>query len=63
MSQNSKKYGGLGLGTTGTSYIFLGSILALVTYLTITKRDRTEIVKGNEHPQHGRRLEVSRQEA
>src|SRR3954469_9266263 len=30
MSQHSKKYGGLGLGTTGTSYIFLGCILALV---------------------------------
>ena len=41
MSQNSHKYGGLGLGTTGTSYIFLGCILALVTFLTITKRDQT----------------------
>jgi uncharacterized membrane-anchored protein len=41
MSQHSRKYGGLGLGTTGTSYIFLGCILLLVTYLTITKRDRT----------------------
>ena len=63
MSQNSKKYGGLGLGTTGTSYIFLGCILALVTYLTITKRDRTEVAKVSEHPQHRRRLEVSSQEA
>jgi uncharacterized membrane-anchored protein len=42
MSQNSHKYGGLGLGTTGTSYIFLGSILALVIYLSITRRDATE---------------------
>jgi uncharacterized membrane-anchored protein len=41
MSQNSHKYGGLGLGTTGTSYIFLGCILALVTFLTVTKRDQT----------------------
>ncbi|MEA2381035.1 MAG: hypothetical protein QOH72_1006 [Solirubrobacteraceae bacterium] len=41
MSQHSKKYGGLGLGTTGTSYIFLGCILALVTFLTVTKRDQT----------------------
>ena len=41
MSQNSHKYGGLGLGTTGTSYIFLGCILALVVYLSITKRDQT----------------------
>ena len=37
MSQNSHKYGGLGLGTTGTSYIFLGCILALVAYLSITR--------------------------
>jgi uncharacterized membrane-anchored protein len=41
MSQTSHKYGGLGLGTTGTSYIFLGCILALVTFLTVTKRDQT----------------------
>ena len=41
MSQHSHKYGGLGLGTTGTSYIFLGCILLLVTYLSITKRDQT----------------------
>ena len=41
LSQSSHKYGGLGLGTTGTSYIFLAAILALVTYLTITKRDQT----------------------
>lgn len=42
MSQSSHKYGGLGLGTTGTSYIFLGAILALVAYLSITRRDATE---------------------
>ena len=41
MSQHSHKYGGLGLGTTGTSYIFLGCILALVTFLSITKRDQS----------------------
>jgi uncharacterized membrane-anchored protein len=41
MSQNSHKYGGLGLGTTGTSYIFLAGILALVAYLTVTKADQT----------------------
>lgn len=33
--------GGLGLGTNTTSYIFLGTILALVLYLTITKVDQT----------------------
>jgi uncharacterized membrane-anchored protein len=42
LSQKSHKYGGLGLGTTGTSYIFLGCILALVTYLSVTKRDQTD---------------------
>jgi len=31
--------GGLGFGTIGTSAVFLLSILGLVTYLTITKRD------------------------
>jgi len=41
MSQNSKKYGGLDLGTTGTSYIFLGCIFLLVIYLSISKRDQT----------------------
>jgi uncharacterized membrane-anchored protein len=41
MSQNSHQYGGLGLGTTNTSYIFLGAILALVVYLSVTKRDQT----------------------
>src|SRR4051812_10183506 len=39
MSQKSHRYGGLGLGTTGTSYLFLGCILALVTYLSIRKKD------------------------
>jgi uncharacterized membrane-anchored protein len=35
----AKSDGGLGLGTTTTSMIFLSAILALVVYLTITKRD------------------------
>jgi uncharacterized membrane-anchored protein len=43
MSQHSHKYGGLGLGTTGTSSIFLACILALVVWLTITRRDATEV--------------------
>ena len=41
MSQKDPKFGGLGLGTTGTSYIFLACILALVTYLAVSKRDQT----------------------
>jgi hypothetical protein len=50
LSQKSHKYGGLGLGTTGTSYLFLGCILALVAYLTITKRDQTppELIEHDE---------------
>ncbi len=35
--------GGLGLGTTVTSFIFLGAILATVLYLSVTKRDVAEI--------------------
>ncbi len=42
MSQ-SQKHGGLGLGTTGTSVVFLGAILALVGYLTATRVDATEV--------------------
>jgi len=34
--------GGLGLGTTVTSVIFLLAISATVAYLTVTKKDRTE---------------------
>ena len=75
MSQNSHKYGGLGLGTTGTSYIFLGCIFALVAYLSITKRDQTppeiaaaeEAAHGGAHRERaqrfGGRLEPSREEA
>jgi uncharacterized membrane-anchored protein len=57
MSQNSKKYGGLGLGTTDTSYIFLGCILALVVFLTITRRD---VIEAKQSPAPGvRRSPVS----
>lgn len=35
----SQKHGGLGLGATVTSVVFLGAILAVVAYLTVTKRD------------------------
>src|SRR4051812_47737985 len=60
MSQKSHKYGGLGLGTTDTSYIFLGLILILVTYLSVTKKDQTppeliaaeEDERGGHHPHH-----------
>jgi uncharacterized membrane-anchored protein len=57
MSQTSHKYGGLGLGTTGTSYIFLGAILLLVIYLSVTKRDQTppEVVLAEEAEAEARR--------
>lgn len=38
----AQKDGGLGLGTTGTSVLFLGLIAVLVTYLTFTRVDRIE---------------------
>jgi uncharacterized membrane-anchored protein len=33
------KVGGVGLGTTGTSALFLATILVLVVYLTVTRKD------------------------
>jgi uncharacterized membrane-anchored protein len=36
--------GGLGLGTTVTSVIFLGTILVVVVYLSLTRKDATEVV-------------------
>ena len=37
--------GGLGLGTFGTSVVFLGTILAVVVYLSVTGKDRTEPIQ------------------
>ena len=34
--------GGRGLGTTATSLVFLGAILALIAFLTVTKRDQPQ---------------------
>src|SRR6476659_10316124 len=42
------KDGGLGLGTLVTSVMFLGTILATVIYLTVTNKDRTEVVAHTE---------------
>ena len=60
MSQTSHKYGGLGLGTTDTSYIFLGCILALVIFLSWSKRDQTppEVVLAEEAEAAARRGEA-----
>jgi uncharacterized membrane-anchored protein len=43
-----KADGGLGLGTLGTSLLFLGTILAVVVYLTKTQKDRTELVRADQ---------------
>ena len=40
--------GGLGLGTNLTSIIFLGTILALVVYLAVSKRD---VIRSGQQPQ------------
>jgi uncharacterized membrane-anchored protein len=42
MSQ-TRDSGGLGLGTTWTSGLFLSTILSLVAYLAITRRDVTQL--------------------
>lgn len=42
---SSRSDGGLGLGTFGTSAVFLATILAVVAYLTLTDKDRTETVR------------------
>ena len=46
---SARKDGGLGLGTTVTSFVFLGAILVVVTFLSITKRDVTEIEAESHH--------------
>jgi uncharacterized membrane-anchored protein len=43
---SDKSEGGLGLGTLWTSVVFLGTILAVVVYLSVTDTDRTE----RQHP-------------
>jgi hypothetical protein len=45
-----KSDGGLGLGTTVTSVLFLTAILGIVVFLTITKRDRIEPSTGSFDP-------------
>jgi len=46
----SRHVGGLGLGTTVTSLLFLVAILIVVTFLTMTKRDVTEIAAYHPEP-------------
>jgi uncharacterized membrane-anchored protein len=40
----SREHGRLGLGRNGTGALFLGAILVLVGFLTLTRVDRTEVV-------------------
>jgi uncharacterized membrane-anchored protein len=44
-----KSDGGQNLGTLGTSVLFLATILAVVVYLTVTGRDRTENMSVHSH--------------
>ena len=47
-----RESGGLGLGTTVTSFIFLAAILVVVSYLTATRRDVIELQPHEEeHPE------------
>ncbi len=45
-----KSAGGAGLGTLVTSLVFLTAIVVIVIYLSITKKDQTEIVRGSGDP-------------
>jgi uncharacterized membrane-anchored protein len=45
----SRPEGGLGLGTLGTSLLFLGTILAVVIFLTVTHKDQSERVDQRGH--------------
>ncbi len=51
--------GGLALGLMFTSAIFLVTILALVVYLSVTRRDRIEVTDGDARPAY----DVSRDDA
>jgi len=54
--------GGLGLGTTATSAIFLGAILVVVVYLSVTRKDATETRVGELAP-HAQVLVVANKTA
>ncbi|MGH3411600.1 MAG: COG4705 family protein [Marmoricola sp.] len=42
LMSSPRQAGGLGVGTTTTSYLFLGTILVIVVYLTVTRADVQE---------------------
>ena len=47
-----REYGGIGLGTTITSFIFLGTIAAIVIFMTLTRegQERVALTKDGEKP-------------
>jgi uncharacterized membrane-anchored protein len=49
----SRADGGIGLGTTVTSVVFLGVILVVVAYLAITRRDQTPVIATGVTPDEG----------
>jgi uncharacterized membrane-anchored protein len=46
----ARSVGGLGLGTTATSALFLGAIVIVVAYLSVTRKDATEARIPAAHP-------------
>ena len=44
------EYGGLGFGTTMTSLLFLGAIVLIVVYMTISRRTEDDIAASDEVP-------------
>lgn len=53
-----QKYGGLGLGATGTSVIFIAGILVTVIYLSVTKRDVITGTQGVEESNTTQRVAI-----
>lgn len=49
---SDKSEGGLGWGTMWTSLLFLSAILVTVVYLSVTRKDRTELVDHEAAPSH-----------
>jgi len=58
----SRADGGLGLGTTVTSALFLGAIIVVVAYLTLTRTDATE-TRNQSAPTHADVLVVAHETA
>jgi uncharacterized membrane-anchored protein len=57
---SSRDEGGLGLGTMGTSLLFLTTIFVVVVYLTKTRKDQTELAYPDPQLQSERQLTALR---